>query len=393
LGQTTYKKRIFLSSPHMSGKEHKYINEAFETNWIAPLGPNVDAFEAEIAQYVGASEAVAVSSGTAAIHLALSLLGVGNGDKVFCSGFTFIASANPIIYQGAEPVFIDSEPETWNMSPLALERAFNDAIKDGTLPKAVIVVNLYGQSAKMEEILAICNQYGVPIIEDAAESLGATYKGKASGTFGKFGVFSFNGNKIITTSGGGMLVSDDREALQRARFLATQARDAAPHYQHSQIGFNYRLSNILAGIGRAQLEVLDERIASRRAIFQRYYDELTNLPGFRFMPELKDTFSNRWLTALTINEKEAGITVTEILSTLSTENIEARPVWKPLHLQPVFEERKYYPHNERESVSESLFNNGLCLPSGSNMTEEDIETVIHHIKQTIINRKERMRYV
>lgn len=374
----------------MSGKEHKYINEAFETNWIAPLGPNVDEFEKEIAQYVGVNGAVAVSSGTAAIHLALLLLGVGKEDKVFCSSLTFIASANPIIYQGAEPIFIDSEPETWNMSPQALERAFEDALKDGTLPKAVIVVNLYGQSAKMEEITAICNQYEVPIIEDAAESLGAMYKGEASGTFGKFGIFSFNGNKIITTSGGGMLVSNDHEALQRARFLATQARDEAPHYQHSQIGFNYRLSNILAGIGRAQLEVLDERIAARRAIFQQYYDELSNLPGFRFMPELADTFSNRWLTALTINENEARISIIDILKTLSAENIEARPVWKPLHLQPVFKERKYYSHNAKESVSETLFNNGLCLPSGSNMTDEDIKTVIHHIRQTVIKRKERV---
>jgi pyridoxal phosphate-dependent aminotransferase EpsN len=374
----------------MSGKEHKYINEAFETNWIAPLGPNVDEFEKEIAQYVGVNEAVAVSSGTAAIHLALSLLEVGKGDKVFCSSLTFIASANPIIYQGAEPVFIDSEPDTWNMSPQALERAFEDAIKDRILPKAVIVVNLYGQSAKMEEITTICNQYGVPIIEDAAESLGAMYKGKASGSFGKFGIFSFNGNKIITTSGGGMLVSNDRESLQRARFLATQARDAAPHYQHSQIGFNYRLSNILAGIGRAQLEVLDERIAARRAVFQQYYNELSDLPGFRFMPELADTFSNRWLTALTINENEAGISDVDILNTLSAENIEARPVWKPLHLQPVFKLRKYYPHNEKESVSETLFNNGLCLPSGSNMTDDDIKTVIHHIRQTVIKRKERV---
>jgi pyridoxal phosphate-dependent aminotransferase EpsN len=390
LEQTTYKKRIFLSSPHMSGKELKYIKEAFDTNWIAPLGPNVDAFESEIAEYVGASEAVAVSSGTAAIHLALSLLGVGYGDKVFCSSLTFIASANPIIYQGADPIFIDSEPETWNMSPQALQRAFNDAIKDGILPKAVIVVNLYGQSAKMEEITAICNQYDVPIIEDAAESLGAMYKGQASGTFGKFGVFSFNGNKIITTSGGGMLISDDREALQRARFIATQARDVAPHYQHSQIGYNYRLSNILAGVGRAQLEVLEDRIIARRAIFQRYYDELSILPGFTFMPELRDTFSNRWLTALTINEEEAGISITEILSALSEENIEARPVWKPLHLQPVFKDRKYYPHNEQESVSENLFINGLCLPSGSNMTDEDLETVIHHIKLTLSKSKEKV---
>jgi pyridoxal phosphate-dependent aminotransferase EpsN len=373
----------------MSGKEHKYINEAFNTNWIAPLGPNVDAFEAGIAQYVGVNEAVAVSSGTAAIHLALLLLGVGKGDKVFCSSLTFIASANPIIYQGAEPIFIDSEPETWNMSPQALVKAFEDAIEDDNLPKAVIVVNLYGQSAKMDEITAICDRFGVPIIEDAAESLGAKYKGKASGSFGKFGVFSFNGNKIITTSGGGMLVSNDQEAMQKARFLATQARDAAPHYQHSQIGFNYRLSNILAGIGRAQLEVLEERIAARRAIFLRYNDELSNLPGFTLMPELKDTYSNRWLTALTINEKESGISVTDILGVLSKENIEARPVWKPLHLQPVFKGMRYYSHNDQESVSEGLFINGLCLPSGSNMTEADIEIVIHYIKQTVIKRKER----
>lgn len=378
--QTINKKRIYLSSPHMSGRELKYIKEAFETNWIAPLGPNVDEFEKEIAQYVGASEAVAVSSGTAAIHLALSLLGVQSGDKVFCSSLTFIASANPIIYQGAEPVFIDSEPETWNISPEALERAFNDAVKVGILPKAVIVVNLYGQSAKMDEITAICNQYDVPIIEDAAESLGAMYKGKASGTFGKFGIYSFNGNKIITTSSGGMLISDDREALNQARFLATQARDNAPHYQHSQIGFNYRLSNILAGVGRAQLEVLEDRITARRTIFERYFEELSNLPGFTFMPEHHDTYSNRWLTALTINEKEAGVSVSEILATLSEENIEARPVWKPLHLQPLFEGGAYYPHKENEDISKHLFENGICLPSGSNMTEQDQARVIDSIK-------------
>jgi pyridoxal phosphate-dependent aminotransferase EpsN len=386
------KKRIFLSSPHMSGNEQKYINEAFETNWIAPLGTNVDAFEKEIANYVGASEAVAVSSGTAAIHLALSLLGVQKGDRVFCSSLTFIASANPIIYQGAEPVFIDSEPETWNMSPQALQRAFLDAYYEGKLPKAVIVVNLYGQSAKMEEILSICNYYGVPMIEDSAESLGSFYNGKASGTFGEFGVFSFNGNKIITTSGGGMLISEDRRALQKARFLATQARDAALHYQHSQIGYNYRLSNILAGIGRGQLEVLEDRIASRRAVFQQYFNELSILPGFEFMPEMEGTFSNRWLTALTINEEKAGITVNEILNNLGEENIEARPVWKPLHLQPVFKGTKYYSHNEQDSISDKLFNNGICLPSGSNMTEEDLLTVIQCIKRTVIERKERMKY-
>lgn len=375
----------------MSGKELTYIKEVFETNWIAPVGPNLDAFEKELAQLVGAREAVAVNSGTAAIHLALSLLGVKSGDKVFCSSLTFIASANPIIYQGAEPVFIDSEPETWNMSPDALQRAFHDAIIDGVLPKAVIVVNLYGQSAKMDEILAICNQYDVPIIEDAAESLGAMYKGKASGTFGKFGIYSFNGNKIITTSSGGMLISDDCEALKNARFLATQARDFAPHYQHSQIGFNYRLSNILAGVGRAQLEVLEERIAARRNIFERYFENLSTLPGFTFMPELDDTFSNRWLTALTINEEEAGVSVLDILTALSEENIEARPVWKPLHLQPVFSHNKYYPHSEQVSISDKLFQSGICLPSGSNMTEEDVERVIDRIRQTVIETKEKVK--
>ncbi|WP_121665052.1 DegT/DnrJ/EryC1/StrS family aminotransferase [Metabacillus litoralis] len=374
----------------MSGQELKYIEEAFKTNWIAPIGPNVDAFEKEIAQYVGANEALAVSSGTAAIHLALSLLGVTRDDKVFCSSLTFIASANPIIYQGAEPIFIDSEPETWNMSPNALQRAFQDAVKEGILPKAVIVVNLYGQSAKMDEIIGICNQYDVPIIEDAAESLGASYKGRASGTFGKFGIYSFNGNKIITTSSGGMLISDDCDALKKARFLATQARDDAPHYQHSQIGFNYRLSNILAGVGRAQLEVLEDRIESRRAIFERYLEELSTLPGFSFMPELEDTFSNRWLTALTINEEEAGVSVLDILTALSEEQIEARPVWKPLHLQPVFYGKKYYPHHELESISDKLFQNGLCLPSGSNMTDEDFERIINCIKQTVIKSKQKV---
>ncbi|MGJ7911444.1 DegT/DnrJ/EryC1/StrS family aminotransferase [Neobacillus sp. LXY-1] len=381
------KKRIFLSSPHMSGNEQKYVNEAFESNWIAPLGPNVDAFEKEIAQYVGVNEAVAVSSGTAAIHLALSLLGVQKGDRVFCSTLTFIASANPIIYQGAEPVFIDSEPETWNMSPNALEKAFSDSVKEGKLPKAVIVVNLYGQSARMDEIIAICDYYDVPIIEDAAESLGSSYKGKASGTFGKFGVYSFNGNKIITTSGGGMLVSDDAEALKRARFLATQARDPAPHYQHSQIGFNYRLSNILAGIGRGQLEVLDERVEQRRTIFNKYLEELSGLPGVHFMPELKETRSNRWLTAFTLNHQEAGLTVHDLLKVFADENIEARPVWKPLHLQTVFQQTKYFKHSEKESVSDRLFHNGMCLPSGSNMTEEDQWRVIDCMRNAVISKE------
>ncbi|MEW4264781.1 aminotransferase class I/II-fold pyridoxal phosphate-dependent enzyme [Priestia megaterium] len=375
--------RIYLSPPHMSGDEQGYIHEAFESNWIAPLGPNVDGFEKEIASYVGVSEAVAVSSGTAAIHLALSLLGVTKGDTVFCSTLTFIASANPIIYQGAEPIFIDSEPETWNMSPQALKRALQDASIQGILPKAVIVVNLYGQSAKMDEILSLCNQYNIPVIEDAAESLGSTYKGKASGTFGKFGVYSFNGNKIITTSGGGMLVSNDVAALQQARFLATQARDSAPHYQHSQLGYNYRMSNILAGVGRAQLQVLENRVEARRQIFGRYYQELAGFPGITFMPELSNTKTNRWLTVLTINEKEAGISAAQLVQAFTDQNIEARPVWKPLHMQPLFQGARYYPHSENDDVAQQLFQTGICLPSGSNMTEDDQNRVIQCLKKAL----------
>ena len=371
--------RILLSSPHMSGNEQKYIQQAFDTNWIAPLGPNVDAFEKELAEYVGVKDAAAVSSGTAAIHLALMLLDVQKGDTVFCSSLTFIASANPILYQGASPVFIDSEPDTWNMSPQALKRAFSDAEKAEKLPKAVIIVNLYGQSAKMDELLAICDDYNVPIIEDAAESLGATYKGKKSGTFGKFGVYSFNGNKIITTSGGGMLVSDDVEALKKARFLATQARDVAPHYQHSQMGYNYRLSNILAGVGRAQLEVLDDRVATRRAIFEKYKNALGEIDGIQFMPELKETFHNRWLTTLIIDQEKLGYAPLELIEYLSNENIESRPVWKPLHLQPLFKETPYYPHTVDRSVSEELFGSGICLPSGSNMDEQQQTLVIKMI--------------
>ncbi|WP_226620258.1 DegT/DnrJ/EryC1/StrS family aminotransferase [Cytobacillus firmus] len=380
---TSNKSKIYLSPPHLSGNEIKYIQEAMESNWIAPLGPNVDAFEKEIAQYTGVNEAVAVSSGTAAIHLALSLLDVKKGDTVFCSSLTFVASANPILYQGAEPVFIDSEPETWNMSPEALERAFAEAARERKIPKAVIVVNLYGQSAKMDEILAISNRYDVPIIEDAAESLGSSYKGKPSGTFGKYGVFSFNGNKIITTSGGGMLISDDTELLKRARFLATQSRDPAPHYQHSQIGYNYRLSNILAGIGRGQMEVLDERVMARRLIFSQYFQELSHLPGLQFMPELENTFSNRWLTALTIDEHAAGVSSSTLLEALTDENIEARPVWKPLHLQPLFKDVKYYSHKVDQSVSDELFLSGICLPSGSNLSEEELSRVTECIKSTM----------
>jgi pyridoxal phosphate-dependent aminotransferase EpsN len=370
----------------MSGFEMKYISDAFESNWIAPLGPNVDAFEKEIASLVDVEGAVALSSGTAAIHLALSLLNVQQGDTVFCSSLTFVASGNPILYQGAEPVFIDSEPDSWNMSPVALETAFKDATLASKLPKAVIIVNLYGQSAKMDELVFICKKYGVPIIEDAAESLGSTYKGMASGTFGDFGIYSFNGNKIITTSGGGMLISNDTEALKKARFLATQAKDPAPYYQHSEMGYNYRMSNILAGIGRSQLEVLEERVKVRRLIFDIYQQELANLPMITFMPELENTFSNRWLTALTINEENTSNTVNELLTTLALENIEARPVWKPLHMQPLFEGYKYYSHSSNESISDRIFQTGICLPSGSNMPYEDQMRVIKCIKK-VLNRK------
>lgn len=375
--------RIFLSSPHMSGKEQSYIEEAFTTNWIAPLGPNVNAFERQVADYAEVADAAATSSGTAAIHLALELLGVGKEDTVFCSTLTFIASANPILYTGATPVFIDSEEKTWNMSPVALEKALSQAKQNGKLPKAVVIVNLYGQCAMMDELVALCEEYGVPIVEDAAESLGSFYKGMPSGSFGKFGVFSFNGNKIITTSGGGMLLSNDVEVLKQARFLATQARDAAVHYQHSVVGFNYRLSNILAGVGRAQMEVLNDRVKARRSIFNRYVNELGNIPGFNFMPELEETFGNRWLTTLTLDPKKVKITPYELIEELSKENIEARPVWKPLHLQPLFEGCEFYAHDENDVVSERLFEQGICLPSGSNMTKEQQEKVIDRIKQVV----------
>ncbi|WP_339251801.1 aminotransferase class I/II-fold pyridoxal phosphate-dependent enzyme [Sporosarcina sp. FSL W8-0480] len=368
--------RILLSPPHMSGNEQKYINEAFETNWIAPLGPNVNAFESELSNYVGSGGAAATSSGTAAIHLALELLGVGKGDTVFCSSLTFVASANPILYSGATPVFIDSEDETWNMSPIALARAMEVAQSRRQLPKAVIVVNLYGQSAKMDELMAICDRYEVPVIEDAAESLGSLYKGKQSGTFGQYGVYSFNGNKIITTSGGGMLVSDDLDGLARSRFLATQARDAAKHYQHSSVGYNYRMSNILAGVGRAQLEVLDERIEARRAVYERYVEALASIQGVEFMPELEGTYSNRWLTAMLLDPGKISVTPYELIDALEAENIEARPVWKPLHLQPLFEGCAFYAHAEDDVVSERLFASGICLPSGSSMTVEEQERVI-----------------
>ncbi len=378
---TVAAKRIYLSSPHMGQYEQQFIAEAFTTNWIAPLGPHVDAFEKEISEYVGIGGAAALSSGTAAIHLALRLLGIGSGDIVFCSTLTFVASANPILYQGATPVFIDSEPETWNMSPAALERAFKACEQSGKLPKAVIIVNLYGQSSDMEPLLDLCSKYEVPVVEDAAESLGATYKGKKSGTFGKYGIYSFNGNKIITTSGGGMLVSDDLQALEKARFWATQARDPAKYYQHSELGHNYRLSNVLAAIGRGQLRVLDQRVQAKRAVFERYRAAFCEVDGIEFMPEARYGQSTRWLTALTVDQDRCGVSVNDIIDCLAEENIEARPVWKPLHLQPLFHQYEYYPHYLDQSVSDRLFETGLCLPSGSNMTEDEQFRVIEIIRR------------
>jgi len=373
--------RILLSSPHMSGREQKYIQEAFDTNWIAPLGTNVDGLEQELASYNGVKGAAVLTSGTAAIHLSLSLLGVTAGDTVFCSSFTFIASVNPILYLGATPVLIDSEPDTWNMSVSALTRALKEAKEAGKLPKAVIIVNLYGQPARMDELMSVCDAYGVPVIEDAAESLGSEYKGQKSGAFGKFGVFSFNGNKIITSSGGGALVSNDEAALEKARFLATQARDPAPYYQHTEMGYNYRMSNIVAGIGRGQLEVLDERVDQRRAIYMRYYEALGHILGVNFQPELIDTKSNRWLTAVTIDPVQIGVNRDTLLQKLAEENIEARPTWKPMHLQPLFEDTAYYEHEEGNSVSNYLFEYGICLPSGSNMSVDDQDRVIAVLKK------------
>lgn len=369
-------KRIYLSPPHMSGLEQKYVKEAFDTNWIAPLGPHVDEFEKRMAAYAGTKGGAAVNSGTAAIHLALLLLGVTKGDTVFCSTLTFVASANPIVYLGAEPVFIDSEADSWNMSPQALERALHEAKRQNKLPKAVLIVHLYGQSAKMEELLSICRYYGVAVVEDAAESLGTEYKERKSGSMGDFGIYSFNGNKIITTSGGGMLVSNDTESLDRARSLAAQARDPVPYYQHQQTGYNYRMSNILAGVGIAQLGVLDERVAAKRALFVRYKEYLGSLEGIHFAEEIEGSKSNRWLTALTIDESVTGLRASSLIIALEKENIEARHVWKPLHTQPLFKGCAYFPHSEEESVSDRLFEQGLCLPSGSGLTEAEQDRVI-----------------
>lgn len=375
------KEKIWLSSPHMGGEERKFVSEAFETNWIAPLGPNVDGFEQDLIRYTGARHAAALTSGTAAIHLGLILLDVQPGDEVICSTFTFVASANPIRYQGAVPVFVDAEETTWNMDPDILREAIKDRISKGKKPKAIILVHLYGMPAKMQELMQVAGEFEIPVLEDAAEGLGSFYQGKSLGTFGKLGTLSFNGNKIITTSGGGALVSDDAKLIEKARFLSTQARDDAPHYQHSQIGYNYRMSNIVAGIGRGQIRVLDQRVKQRRRNFNFYKSKLSPFNGIRFPDEPEGVFSNRWLTTIIVDaEKTGGITREDLRLSLQEENIESRPLWKPMHLQPVYKQYPYYG----TGISDKLFRDGLCLPSGSNLSENDlnrvVETLSTHLK-------------
>lgn len=370
------KSKIWLSSPHIGKNELQYVNEAFATNWIAPLGPHVNAFEKRLQEQTQTKHAAALSSGTSSIHLALILLGVKSGDTVFCQSMTFSASANPIAYQGAIPIFIDSESDTWNMDPVLLKIALQEASQSGKLPKAIIPVHLYGMPAKMSVIKTIANEYDVPVIEDAAEALGANINEKPCGSFGTFGVLSFNGNKIITTSGGGALLSEDAEMIEKARFLSTQARDAAPHYQHTHIGYNYRMSNVLAGIGRGQLEVLNERVAARRNNFEKYrkYFSKYNNQGFeiQFQEEPEGYFSNRWLTCIVVDPaKNKGLSREVIRLAMDTENIETRPLWKPMHQQPVFAGSKSYLNG----VSDNLFENGLCLPSGSNLTDEEFTRI------------------
>ena len=367
--------KIYLASPHMSdeGYELEYVKNAFETNWIAPLGPNVDGFEKEFAEYVGVETAAALSSGTAAIHLALKAIGVEERDYVFCQDLTFSATANPIIYEKAKPVFIDSDLKTWNMDPDALEEAFIKYKKKGIKPKAVLVVHLYGLSADLDRILEICKRYDTPLIEDAAESLGTTYKGQHTGTFGDFGIFSFNGNKIITTSGGGILISKDPKKIDKARFWATQSRDPARHYQHSELGFNYRMSNIVAGIGRGQLKVLARRVKKKQEIFHFYRKALKDIDGIKFMPLNEWNNSNCWLSCILLTGKLKPI---DVMIALEKENIESRPIWKPMHLQPFFAEYDYI----ESDVSEKLFENGVCLPSDTKMTDEDLDRICGIIK-------------
>lgn len=368
-------KRIYLASPTMHGLEQKFVQEAFDTNWIAPVGPHVNAFEKEISEYTGAKYAAALSAGTAAIHLAVKLLGIGEGDVVFCSDLTFAASCNPVCYEHATPVFIDSEPGTWNMSPDALARAFEKYPH----PKAVICVHLYGTPAKLDEIMEICRAHNVPMIEDAAESLSATYKGKQTGTFGKFGIYSFNGNKIITTSGGGMLVSEDKDAIDKARFLSTQARDPARYYQHSQLGYNYRMSNVDAGIGRGQLRSLDLHRRLKQEIYKTYKEAFSDISEISMNPMNPDGEANNWLSCMTV-EPTCGITPDQVMDALAEENIESRPIWKPMHLQPVYQSCDFFSNKEEGSVSEEIFTNGLCLPSDIKNTKEDMDRIIGIIR-------------
>lgn len=406
-------KRIYLSSPHMGGLEQAFVKEAFDTNWIAPLGKNVNEFEKEISEYVGANGAVAMTSGTSAIHMALRALGIKKGDKVFCSSLTFAASCNPIIYEGAIPVFIDSEEQSFNMSPIALKKAFEACVREdeernwteeisltlkdkkkttldfrqrSALPKAVIVVHLYGQSANMDEICGICEYYGVPIIEDAAESLGATYRNKQTGTIGEFGVYSFNGNKIITTSGGGMLIGKDTKALEKTKFWITQSREKERYYEHKELGFNYRMSNVVAGIGRGQLKVLNERIAKKKEIFETYKEVFKDIEEIEMAPVCDYGKPNYWLSVMTL-KKESKVKPLDIILALERENIEARHIWKPMHMQPFYKDYAFFSHNEDKneiSISEDIFNRGLCLPSDTKMTKEDIERVIYIIRKLFI---------
>lgn len=377
------KERIFLSPPHMSGNEMKYIQEAFNTNWIAPLGTNVDMFEQELCEYVGVEYGLALSSGTAGIHLALKYFGVGPGDYVFCSDLTFAGSCNPILYQHAQPVFIDSEPETWNMSPIALEKAFEWAKKENKMPKAVIIVDLYGQSADYDQLLPICEKYGVPVIEDAAEALGATYKGRKCGKFGHIGIFSFNGNKIITTSGGGMVVSNDEEAIKKMRFWATQSREPARHYEHKEVGYNYRMSNICAGIGRGQLEVLNERIYSKKMVKTYYENTLQDLP-ITFQSIVKDYEPNYWLTVIKLSSK-SHVRPNDIIDALEKLNIESRPVWKPMNLQPIFRECDFFFNEKEGKVGNELYESGVCLPSGSELSEYNLRLITLKILELFEN--------
>ena len=370
------KERVYLSSPTMHGDEQRFVNEAFETNWIAPLGPNVNAFEKEMAAYTGCGHAAALSAGTAAIHLALRLIGIRPGDVVFSSDLTFSATCNPICYEKGTPVFIDAEEKTWNMDPDALERAFEKYPH----PAAVIAVHLYGTPAKIDRIRAICDAHHVPLIEDAAESLGATFRGKMTGTFGDFGIYSFNGNKIITTSGGGMLVSEDEAAIKRARFLATQARDPARHYQHSCIGYNYRMSNVIAGIGRGQLLHLEEHKAKKQAIYRQYREAFRDIPEISMNPMNPEGEANNWLSCMTI-DPACPVTPVGVMDALAEYNIETRPIWKPMHLQPVFSNCDFIQTKEGVSVSEDIFNRGLCLPSDIKNTPEDMELIISVVRR------------